>query len=413
MANKTIGQLTEATSVQTTDLFLLEQTGVAKRVTGETLINDLAEALEAHGGIVSSTYTAPVSPSLVGTMRFTMTDGTVFSVPVRNGANGTNGTNGRNGTNGVSPTIAVSNITGGHRLTITDANGTRTVDVINGTNGTNGVSPTVAVSAITGGNRLTITDIDGSSTVDVMNGTDGADGVTYLPSVSPQGVISWTNDGNRANPSPVNIKGEQGEQGENWYVYIKWAAARPTADADMSNNPDAWMGVYGGASATAPTSYTAYQWYEVKGAKGDNGEPITAVTRTSGDGSPGTDDTYTVYVNSTAVGTIIVHNGTDGLGTVNSINGIGVDAGTNNVTLTAENVGAAAVPIHLQATATALPLTINNSAITETMRVVEYSFGTPSAIRSDISWTTANGSIVLTGTMSGSTTVDLVLMEVR
>lgn len=48
------------------------------------------------------------------------------------------GETGSNGTNGVSPTIATSSITGGHRLTITDANGTNTVDVMDGTNGTNG-----------------------------------------------------------------------------------------------------------------------------------------------------------------------------------------------------------------------------------------------------------------------------------
>lgn len=320
MANKTIGQLTEATSVQTTDLFLLEQTGTAKKLTGQTLINDLAAKLDGHGGIVSSSYAAPVAPSLVGTMTFTMADETVFTVPVEN----------------------------------------------------------------------------------------GTDGVTFTPTVSDEGVISWTNDGGRTNPTPVNIKGEQGNPA---YVWIRWASQRPTSDADIGVIPDAWVGVYGGASATAPTHYTDYQWYEVKGEQGEHGDPITAVERTSGDGSPGTDDTYTVYVNSTAVGTFIVHNGSDGIGTVNSVNGIGVSSGTNNVVLTAADVGAAAVPLHLQATATSLPLTINNSAITATMRVIECTFGTPSAISSDVTWTTSSGSIVLSGTMSGSTTVDLVLIE--
>jgi hypothetical protein len=377
MANKTIGQLTEATSVQTTDLFLLEQTGVAKKLTGQTLINDLAAALDGHGGIVSIAKTS--TSGLVDTYTITMADGTTATFSVKNGEDGTDGTNGTNGADGFSPTIVPSTIAGGHRLTITDANGTRTVNVMDGTNG--------------------------------ANGTNGTNGVTYIPSVSAAGVISWTNDGGQQNPQPVNIKGAQGEQGENWFVYIKWASAQPTADSDMGDIPDAWMGVYGGASATAPTHYTDYQWYEVKGAKGDDGDPITAVVRTGGDGSPGTDDTYTVYVNSTAVGTFIVHNGADGIGTVNSINGIGVSAGTNNVVLTAANVGATAVPLHLQATATSLPLTISNSAITATMRVIECPFGTPSTIKSAVSWTTADGSIVLSGTMSGSTTVDLVLIE--
>lgn len=377
MANKTIGQLTEATSVQTTDLFLLEQTGTAKKLTGQTLINDLAAALDGHGGIVSIAKTS--TSGLVDTYTITMADGATATFSVKNGEDGTDGTNGTNGADGFSPTITSTTISGGHRLTITDANGTRTVNVMDGTDGT--------------------------------NGTNGTNGVTYIPSVSAGGVISWTNDGGQQNPQPVNIKGAQGEQGDNWFVYIKWASAQPTADSDMGDIPDAWMGVYGGASSTAPTHYTDYAWYEVKGAKGDNGEPITAITRTSGDGSPGTDDTYTVYVNSTAVGTFIVHNGTDGIGTVNSINGIGVSSGTNNVVLTAADVGAAAVPLHLQATATSLPLTISNSAITATMRVIECTFGTPTAINGDVTWTTSSGSIVLSGTMSGSTTVDLVLIE--
>lgn len=377
MANKTIGQLTEATSVQPTDLFLLEQTGTAKKLTGQTLINDLAAALDGHGGIVSIAKTS--TSGLVDTYTIMMTDGATSTFQVKNGADGTNGTNGTDGVDGFSPIVTYYSIEGGTRLRIQDKNGYHDILIYNGTNGT--------------------------------NGTDGTNGVTYIPSVSAAGVISWTNDGGQQNPQPVNIKGAQGAQGDNWYVYIKWASVQPTSDAEMGDIPDAWMGVYGGASATAPTHYTDYQWYEVKGEQGEHGDPITAVTRTSGDGSPGTDDTYTVYVNSTAVGTFIVHNGSDGIGTVNSINGIGVSSGTNNVVLTAADVGAAAVPLHLQATATSLPLTISNSAITATMRVIECTFGTPSAISSDVTWTTSSGSIVLSGTMSGSTTVNLVLIE--
>lgn len=42
--------------------------------------------------------------------------------------------------------------------------------------GEDGVSPTVTSESITGGHRLTITDADGTTTVDVMNGQDGQDG---------------------------------------------------------------------------------------------------------------------------------------------------------------------------------------------------------------------------------------------
>lgn len=41
----------------------------------------------------------------------------------------------------------------------------------------------------------------------------GTDGATFTPSVSADGVISWTNDKGKENPAPVNIKGEKGAQG--------------------------------------------------------------------------------------------------------------------------------------------------------------------------------------------------------
>lgn len=119
------------------------------------------------------------------------------------------------GVDGVSPTITVAPITGGHRITITDANGTHTVDVLdgengdagcgivsvqktgtaglvdiytitytdsttstftvtNGQNGTDGISPSITITDITGGHRVTITDADGEHPFDVMDGATGA-----------------------------------------------------------------------------------------------------------------------------------------------------------------------------------------------------------------------------------------------
>ena len=44
-------------------------------------------------------------------------------------------------------------------------------------------------------------------------GGTGKDGTTFFPSVSEEGIISWTNNGNLPNPDPVNIMGPQGPQG--------------------------------------------------------------------------------------------------------------------------------------------------------------------------------------------------------
>ncbi len=44
---------------------------------------------------------------------------------------------------------------------------------------------------------------------------NGEDGVTFIPRVSEDGVLSWTNDGGLPNPEPVNIKGKDGVDGKN------------------------------------------------------------------------------------------------------------------------------------------------------------------------------------------------------
>ena len=46
----------------------------------------------------------------------------------------------------------------------------------NGADGNDGISPAVSVAAITGGNRVTITDAEGAKTFDVMDGAQGASG---------------------------------------------------------------------------------------------------------------------------------------------------------------------------------------------------------------------------------------------
>lgn len=44
-----------------------------------------------------------------------------------------------------------------------------------------------------------------------IQGPPGHIGITFIPSVSNDGTISWTNDGGYPNPAPVNVKGPQGE----------------------------------------------------------------------------------------------------------------------------------------------------------------------------------------------------------
>ena len=52
----------------------------------------------------------------------------------------------------------------------------------------------------------------GTKTINI--GSNGDGGATFIPSVSADGVISWTNDKGLPNPKPVNIKGVKGDKGD-------------------------------------------------------------------------------------------------------------------------------------------------------------------------------------------------------
>lgn len=54
---------------------------------------------------------------------------------------------------------------------------------------------------------------DGADGVPGKDGTNGRDGVTFTPAMSDDGDLSWTNDGGKANPQTVNLKGPKGDTG--------------------------------------------------------------------------------------------------------------------------------------------------------------------------------------------------------
>lgn len=83
MADKSIGELVAATGVTPTDLFLLEQSGTAKKLTGKILGSWLVSVADGHGGIKRI---AKLSTSgLVDTYRITLADTTTFDFAVTNG----------------------------------------------------------------------------------------------------------------------------------------------------------------------------------------------------------------------------------------------------------------------------------------------------------------------------------------
>lgn len=102
MADKAISELIAASQVTPTDLFVLEQSGTAKKLTGQTLENWLLSFAEGHGGIQSIVKQG--TSGLKDTYRITLSDTTTIDFVVTNGRGITSVT--KIGTSGLVDTYA-------------------------------------------------------------------------------------------------------------------------------------------------------------------------------------------------------------------------------------------------------------------------------------------------------------------
>lgn len=93
----------------------------------------------------------------------------------------------------------------------------------------------------------------------------------YIPSVSQDGVMTWTNKAGLANPTPVNVKGERGEKGE--------------------------QGAKGDTGATGAKGERGERGLQglqgIQGVKGDTGTPATVRIGTVETGAAGTSASVT------------------------------------------------------------------------------------------------------------------------
>lgn len=83
MADKAISELVAAEQITATDMFVLEQNGTAKKLTGQVLLNWLTAAADGHGGIASIEKLS--TSGLADTYRITLADTTPFDFVVTNG----------------------------------------------------------------------------------------------------------------------------------------------------------------------------------------------------------------------------------------------------------------------------------------------------------------------------------------
>lgn len=83
MADKSIEQLNPAERVNLSDLFVLQQSGTAKKLTGQVLKNWLLELAQGHGGITGIALQS--TSGLNKTYRITLADDTYFDMTVSDG----------------------------------------------------------------------------------------------------------------------------------------------------------------------------------------------------------------------------------------------------------------------------------------------------------------------------------------
>ena len=83
MADKSIDQLIAAESILATDVFVLQQSGIAKKLPAQVLLNWLTAAADGHGGIQSIAKLG--TSGLADTYRITLADTTTFDFVVTNG----------------------------------------------------------------------------------------------------------------------------------------------------------------------------------------------------------------------------------------------------------------------------------------------------------------------------------------
>ena len=117
-------------------------------------------------------------------------------------------------------------------------------------------------------------------------GGSGADGATFFPSVSDQGVISWTNNQGRENPPPKNIRGDNGttphvgENGNWWIGETDTGVAAQGPQGEQGEQGEQGQQGEQGADGTTPHVGENGHWWigetdtgvMAQGPKGDDGD---------------------------------------------------------------------------------------------------------------------------------------------
>ena len=283
MANKAISDLVAASAVSNADLFVLEQNGVAKKLTGQTLENWLVSLSEAHGGIASIAKTS--TSGLVDTYTITMSDETTTTFTVTNGR-GISSTS-KKSTSGLVDTYWINYTDGNHGVfTVTNGKGVSSFSKVS----TSGLIDTY---------RMTYTD-----------GT-----YVEIPVSNGNGVVSFTKE------SSSGLTDN--------YTLLLANGTTFTLSVDNGNGVESVV-------KTPAVSPSVTDTYRINYADGtyydftvDNGNGISGIEKTA---TSGLVDTYTITYNNGSTSTFNVSNG-NGISSIAKTGTVG-NADTYTITYT-------------------------------------------------------------------------------
>lgn len=357
MADKTIGQLVAATNVTPTDLFVLEQSGTAKKLTGQILENWLLTLADGHGGIQSIAKTG--TQSLVDTYTITLADNTTATFTVTNGkaissittyyvtsTSGSTVPSSGWSTTRQSMTSTKRYLWSYQHIAFNDNSSIDTVKTVIGVWGDKGDKGDAGVGIVS----LTQTSREpGQYTLYTFLMTDGSSkafysydgvGITGIDKTSSVGLvdlytISYSN-GTSSGFTVTNAKSITSvtQTGSSGVV--------DTYTVSFNDGTSTTFNVTNGSSIQSITktgTQGLVDTYTVALTDGTattftvtNAKSITRITQTGGTHAAGTTDTYTIYFNDGDTATFSVYNGTNGTGSVSTVDGI-QPGGNQNVTL--------------------------------------------------------------------------------
>lgn len=368
MADKSISELVAATAVGSLDLFVLEQGGTAKKLTGQILENWLVAMADGHGGIQTVAKTG--TSGLVDTYTITYADTTTSTFTVTNGKAIT----------GITQYWAVSTsdsdvpsswYTTRQTMTLTNKYLWSYLHIAyNDSTSTDTTKSVVGVYGDTGAQTyvwIKYAGVQPTSDSDMGDTPDKWVGIYVgLSSTAPTHYMEY---------DWYQWKGEQGNTGN--------PAELESALVNYAQSNSGSIVPEGGWYDTIPTPVAGmYLW--------------TRVTIDFNSGAP-----ITYYA--------VSRYGIDGMGSVSLVNGKSPDTNGNVITMVTETVN-----ISVASTAQQIG-SITNAEISSGMEVIRAEIANPYAQTSDWSITTYDEApqLRIVGTASAATTITVVLADTQ